>query len=405
MSTVAEGHASIGDNLQRCRRYRGMSLQVLADRAGLSKSFLSMVENGQRRLDRRSHLGALADALEVAVSDLTGQPYSPPPQPNGEGGHGMVPRMRGALLGSSLEEPADVPTSPVAELAEETGRVEQLCADSDYGAFGRLLPGLVPALHVTAATADSGGREEALRCLVRAYHATFYLLKDLGYLDLAQVAVQQARDAAARLDDPALTGLAAFVRTHALIPAGVCKAALSNAERAADQIQDKRTVRTVGEVYGMLHLSAALVCVSLNRTDDAQAHLAEAAETAEHLGEGNAYGLHFGPTNVNIWKVATSVELGEGGKAAEIAATVTPELIPSQGRQASFFADWGRGLGQLGGHDREAIVKLRQAEKLAPEQIRNNPLTRETVTHLLRRERATAGGRELRGLAYRMGVS
>jgi len=52
--------------LRRQRQRRGLTLAVLADRAGLSVSFLSMVENGQRKLSRRDHVNVLALALGVA---------------------------------------------------------------------------------------------------------------------------------------------------------------------------------------------------------------------------------------------------------------------------------------------------------------------------------------------------
>lgn len=270
----------MGQRLRRARRYRGMSLQVLADRSGLSKSFLSMVENGRRSLDRRSHIAALAAALEVSVAELTGQPYVPPPRrAQASEGHHAIPRVRVALLGSSLDEPADVPARPLADLLRETATVESLCAASRYGDFGKLLPDLLPELHMLATTGDERERVEALRALIRACHTTFYLLKDLGYLDLAQIAVQQAREAAARLEDPALSGLAAFVRTHALLPAGVYDAALKSTERAADRLQHVPDGPAV-ELYGMLHLSAALAAVSLNRFEHAESHLGEAAETA-----------------------------------------------------------------------------------------------------------------------------
>lgn len=382
-----------------------MPLQVLADRAGLSKSFLSLVENGHRQLDRRSHITAIADALDVSVGEITGQPYFPPPAPDGVGGHGAVPKVRLALLGSSLEEPADVAARPSTQLAEETSRVELLCEASDYGAFGRLLPDLIPQLHVAVADGDERDQKDALRYLIRAYHATFYLLKDLGYLDLAQIAVHDAREAAKMLDDPSMSGLAAFVRTHALLPAGVYTAALMSARRAAERLQPHMAERTVAELYGMLHLSAALASVNLTQPSDISTHLTEAQATSERIGEGNAFGLHFGPTNVGIWRVALLVELGEPDKAVEVTESVQPELISSHGRRATFYADWGRALAQLPGRERDAIEKLRIAERHAPEQIRNNPLVRETVTHLLERARSAAGGRDLRGLAYRMGVA
>ncbi len=48
---------------------------------------------------------------------------------------------------------------------------------------------------------------------------------------------------------------------------------------------------------------------------------------------------------------------------------------------------------------------LVHAERLAPQRIRNDVIVREVVAGLLRRARRDAGGRELRGLAWRMGVA
>lgn len=55
----------VGERIRRIRRGQGMSLADLADAAGLSISFLSRVERGERHLERRRHLDAVAacDAL------------------------------------------------------------------------------------------------------------------------------------------------------------------------------------------------------------------------------------------------------------------------------------------------------------------------------------------------------
>jgi hypothetical protein len=46
-----------------------------------------------------------------------------------------------------------------------------------------------------------------------------------------------------------------------------------------------------------------------------------------------------------------------------------------------------------------------RAEQIAPQRIRPNPFVRETIADLLRRgQRDTATGRDLRGMAYRMGI-
>jgi transcriptional regulator with XRE-family HTH domain len=68
---MALNDEAIADSkLRRLRRRRGLTLEVLAHRSGLSKGFLSMVERGQCELKRFDHVNALASALRVAPSDL-----------------------------------------------------------------------------------------------------------------------------------------------------------------------------------------------------------------------------------------------------------------------------------------------------------------------------------------------
>jgi transcriptional regulator with XRE-family HTH domain len=56
--------------LRRARRHRGLTTTALADLAGLSPSFISMVETGQRPLRRRDHINALAAALRVPPAEI-----------------------------------------------------------------------------------------------------------------------------------------------------------------------------------------------------------------------------------------------------------------------------------------------------------------------------------------------
>jgi hypothetical protein len=53
----------------------------------------------------------------------------------------------------------------------------------------------------------------------------------------------------------------------------------------------------------------------------------------------------------------------------------------------------------------KGIQSLVTAESIAPQRMRNNVFVREAVADLLRRAQRDAGGRELRGLAWRMGVA
>jgi len=63
---------TIGARLRVLRRWRGQTQVELAELAGLSPSFISMIETGQRSLDRRSQIIAVTRALSVSETDLLG---------------------------------------------------------------------------------------------------------------------------------------------------------------------------------------------------------------------------------------------------------------------------------------------------------------------------------------------
>ena len=56
--------------LRRVRGRRGLTLTALAGLAGLSPSFISMVETGRRPLRRRDHINALAAVLRVPPAEI-----------------------------------------------------------------------------------------------------------------------------------------------------------------------------------------------------------------------------------------------------------------------------------------------------------------------------------------------
>lgn len=76
-----EGDEPVGVRIKRFRKERGLSATELARAAGVSKSYLSTLENGdgtQRRPSAKT-LFALASAMGVAMSDLLGRPVTQQP--------------------------------------------------------------------------------------------------------------------------------------------------------------------------------------------------------------------------------------------------------------------------------------------------------------------------------------
>ncbi|MET9225651.1 helix-turn-helix transcriptional regulator [Lentzea sp. NPDC003310] len=59
-----------GPWLRARRRGRGLTVRAAADLAGISPGFLSMLENGTRRLNRHRDIVALAGVLRVSEAEL-----------------------------------------------------------------------------------------------------------------------------------------------------------------------------------------------------------------------------------------------------------------------------------------------------------------------------------------------
>jgi hypothetical protein len=85
------------------------------------------------------------------------------------------------------------------------------------------------------------------------------------------------------------------------------------------------------ETLGFLHLSSAQCAARDSRPDDARGHLDEAAAIAERIGEHNGLRMHFGPTNVAVWRLGIGVELGGCGRAGQPGAISGAAFRPCTG--------------------------------------------------------------------------
>jgi hypothetical protein len=110
------------------------------------------------------------------------------------------------------------------------------------------------------------------------------------------------------------------------------------------------------------------------------------------------------PVVAQLWRTSIALEAGDHIKAAEIAAGVRPSDIPTKGCRIRFLIDHARVLHGLRGRDDDVTRLLRQAEKLGATRTRHSVWAREIVSEMVLRARRDAGGRELRGLADRMGL-
>lgn len=399
---------TIGARLRTLRRWRGLTQAELAGQAGVSPSFVSMVEHGTRMLDRRSHIAALAGALRVSETDLVGGPHlsSDPVQSDP---HMAIPPLRVALQTNSLSRPAVDRARPLAEIRQEVfGVIEPLRRTCDYVAVGQLLPACIDELHLHAVNpADEAAWRSALETLVEACVIAAAVTKELNYLDLAYLAAQRAEEAAALLGDPVQKGKADFMWLLTLPRTGSWERNLAAAEHAAAALEPHAHDPLGKQVLGMLTLTAALSAATMQRGDRAEHWMGEAARIGARVTDTPTDNWQqFSGTNVTMWRISIGVERGEGGSAVkELAKAVNLDLLePRASRRAGFLLDVGRGLARERSTRAEAVRWLRRAEDAAPQRVRNSVAVRDTVAYLLNRATASAGGPELRGMAARMGV-
>lgn len=399
---VDDGSRRIGENVRAARLYRGKSLAVVAELAGRSKAWLSKIENGNARLERRSDIRALAEALEVSASDLLGEP-APAIRPR-DRAYGDVIRLREVFLDSSLDNPPDVPARSLDALAQLAAGLNEARRAADDAKLAVALPPMVAELHVHAAQGDEHQRVAALRLLVDLCHAAQSVLRHLGHIDLAWIAADRAEKAARLLDDVVVIG-AATITLASSRPSASLSRPLRDAERTAERIQaELGDDRTGHEVYGMLLLYAALARQIRRDAAGATDLIDEAGRIAERLGEQPADSpgdgpQSFGPANVGVWRATLAVENEQPDAALKAAAEVDVKALPRKSRSAALAIEQGRAAAMLGRND-DAVQHLRRAEKLHAASVHKNPLVKDLVADLYDH----AVSRDLRGLAWRMNL-
>ncbi|HEV7450411.1 MAG TPA: helix-turn-helix domain-containing protein [Pseudonocardiaceae bacterium] len=404
----SEDALSIGARARMIRRRRGLSLDVVAGLAGISKPYLSVLERGQRGFNRRGLIEDLAEALGCSVADLTGQPYLPPDRESARA-KTVIAQIERGLNEATLDDVPDLRPRPLDALDGWARSAMELRDTANYRSSGEGIDDALVELQVHMATGDGRERQRAAELLTQAAYHAFVLATTFGYLHLAQLAAQRSFEAARIAERPELEAFAMFARAPSVARTGGRRRAVRMLDRALDDAQQLTTIRdgdSLGaETFGLLHLMGAHFAARDSDAATAADHLDEAARVAMLTGERNGLRQHFGPTNVNVWRVAIGAELGQGPAAAERIERepIDVDTLGSKDRIAALHFDLARSWVQAeGDRDSEAIRHLDTADRIAPTRIRNDPIARDLVLTLDRRARRRVW--ELDSLRNRFGV-
>jgi transcriptional regulator with XRE-family HTH domain len=399
---------TIGGRLRGLRMWRHMTLAEVAGLAGMAPSYLSMVERGVRPLDRRSVISALAVALRVSETDIAGGPHLGA-DPLQSGPHAHIPGLREALALNTIGGPVTSHARPLAVVTAELAALRGAHARSDYLRLGSALPHLLDELYWHASQpAGEDALKLAAGALVGACNWAAGMAHSLSYPDLAQLASRASLAAADSAGDPVLQGKARFllIGTAPRATPGAWDTLLAAAERAAASLEPHARSEHSLHVLGLLTLRCALAATAARQDAAAKHWLAEASAIAGRVPDDPERNWeYFGVTNVAIWSVALAVERGEtGGAILEAARAVDQSKLTVMSRRAYLCLDVSRGLARDPKSRGEAVRWMAEALAAAPQQVSNYGPARATVAYLLERARSAAGGRELRGMAARMGV-
>ncbi len=389
---------TIGARLRQIRNSRKKGLRVVAGLAGMSKSKLSLIERGEIALDSISEIVALANALQIAPSELMRLPVPAPA--NGET-DSAVEAVRSALIAVGRNRPGGqvVPLDALrARVMAMLGAHYSCRRDSEVGAA---LPGLIRDLHTSIAAGRDVARLLELAVLLHAGATTGSLRVAGAPLDLRAQAAQLAHQAAQHRDSPAALGLATWGGLHVMLSLGEFDLAQAELDSVTVPTNSPESM----QLAGMLALSQSFVAAADSRPGDIAAPLETATELAERTGDGNAYWMGFGPTNAGFWRVAVALEAKDHERAAALAEGLRPEAHPFRGCQAMYWVDYGRALARVRGRHDDAVMALLRAEKISPRRVYRNPLAREVIAVLLARSRRDSpAGQQLRRMAYRAGL-
>ncbi|MFG2048277.1 helix-turn-helix domain-containing protein [Micromonospora sp. NPDC048935] len=371
----------IGRRVAYLRVRRRLSQQSFADRLGKSKSWVDKIERGVRSLERVSTIRDIAAVLRVDVAVLLGRDVQPP----GEAEHREgVARMRAALSAYPMAfgRPAGREVMSVDWLA---GEVRQVWMTYQHARYPRLVE-LLPAVVTEAHRAHVQGSEVGRAAVVEMYRVTAALLVKLGEGSLAWLAADRAVSAAA--GDRVLLGCAAVQLGQVLRASARARMVVL---AAADQVVPGTPEGS--SLRGSLLVQAALIAARAGDDRAAGDLLDEAAVLATRVGDGHDHcWTAFGPTAVELARVAAAVELGDGPQAvARHEAAIGRDgwrWLPIEHR-AAHLIDAARAY-QLADDPTNAGRVLLRADSIAPAEIRHRPAARDVVAQVARNPDAPA---------------
>ncbi|QXE37099.1 helix-turn-helix transcriptional regulator [Streptomyces sp. GMY02] len=360
-----------GENISVLRKARGMGQTKLARLSGISVSYLSKIENGNRPATPPV-VAALAKPLRVSTARIYGQPFLGLTEQAD-----LLNDLRDAVRRHTLPR-EDTPAPE--ELAEGLRRAARLRSDTKYLELLRELPTLLG--QATATALDAGGDALAWGQLADLYGCAYTVTHRFVQPDLADIIVARQQWAAQRTWNPAAEAAAAWNEAGTYQSAGAYEDGLAIVERALGQYRGGRSSGPESVVVlGSLHLRGVVLASRHRDKNATEEHLRHAKRYASQIdGDVLMHNLTFGVGNTALYELAAHVELDQPNKAVEMSTTLVEEPPPGlkPNRLGRLFIDLSRA--RLAVKDVSGAEEaLKAAFRVSPQMAEIHPMSREVL--------------------------
>lgn len=372
-----------GARIQEQRKLARLTQRQLAAKIPYSYSLLNLVECGKRPATV-DFTAAVAQALQIDVTVLTGQPYVTELQQDRLSA--LVRPIREALDLYDLGSDPDLNARPAAQLIAAT---DELCATvraTHLRNAALVLPDVIAELTTAAWNTPS---TQLWQALASAYRTAHDITVKLGYYDLSSVALDRMDWAAARASDPCLAAVRQYMRALVYFREGeyrIGQRLITTGHRVLGQADDTREAHAVA---GQLHLGGSVISARARDEHGVGEHITQAREIADRIGDASSvHWLSFGPANVAMHRMSAEVEMRHYDEALRQARTLELPVSVATSRRAHFLLDRARSEMETGLSE-AALKSLIAARKAAPEQTRYHPGARATISGLVHTARRT----------------
>lgn len=372
-----------GARIREQRKLARLTQKELAQRIPYSQSLINAVERGARAASV-DFTAAVAHALRIDVTALTGQPYVTELQQDRLAS--LVRPIREALDLYDLGPDPDQTTRPTPALAAAADDLCQQVRATRLRNAAIALPGTIAELTTAVGRTPS---TELWQALASTYRTAHDIAVKLGYYDLSAVALDRMAWAAERASDPCLSAVRQYMRALVYFREGEYRIGRRLITAGLAAVDQAPAGREAAAVRGQIHLGGSVLAARARQQTALDEHLAAAEGIAAEIGDASSvHWLSFGPANVAMHRMSAAVEMRRYDDALSQARTVRLPASLATSRRAHFLIDQARAEMETGRTD-AALTHLVEARRAAPEQTRYHPGARETISGLVHIARRT----------------